>query len=171
MYHLLGAFDVQDIDIGRSSDNKMCINCYFITNSSAAGCLIHIYINNSSQPVNVLQSNKLTNQNMSEWTCTLLTSVSFDVSIFDIDRFGLTSTRAALTRSVPNYKLLPIVISYTSTSYYQTTASGKLYIYTVVLRISIYLYTTVSVADTIIPDSTTAILTTSNKITTTGKIN
>lgn len=96
---------------------EICIRCHFITNSTATGCLMHIYTNTSSIPLHVLKATKPSNANTSEWKCRALGIESFDIEVYDIDRFENTSPNIALTMKVNiNYQSLPVVIMYSSTN-------------------------------------------------------
>ena len=116
LFLIIGSYDTQDIEIGRSTTNKLCLRCFFTIDSLSKGCLLHVTNNESINTV-PLASELIAGSNISNWVCTPYTIAeqdgSYTITVFDIESDQTTTKVAPINRILDSnqFSLLPTVIN------------------------------------------------------------
>ena len=120
---ITGSFDAQDIELGRSTTNRLCIRCYFLMGTQSKGCLLIINEQTPNETLNTFSI--ISDYNgaglLSNWICTpnsLLVDeeggdvLSYDISVFEIENDQTTTEVIPIDVTVRSdqFNELPVVL-------------------------------------------------------------
>lgn len=123
---LLGAFDTQTIEIGKSTSGKLCIRCQFLSGTSAKGCLIHAKLNGINLPAMPSLIDDM--ESLSEWACSsnaISHNDTYQITVFDIESDQTTTEVLSINELVDSetFNSLSVVIDDTPTTTTTSTIS------------------------------------------------
>ena len=89
-----------------------CVQCHFITNSTARGCLIHIYYIAEGGLQFIAKSTMKRSNDLSEWICvkSFDDNTYFNITIYDIEWDYRTSIEPAIVMTALYNSSLPVVV-------------------------------------------------------------
>ena len=127
---LIGSFDTQFINVGKSTTDKLCVKCHFLKGSSSNSCALRITEYPVNEPSVLFKSENIHNDISSNWICSDYSlsfgaNTSYEINVFDVEQatFYLTPIRESVYSS--HFIALPIVVDDNTTSVITASESDK----------------------------------------------